>query len=229
SGLVTKEKFISDFSVAGKPTIIDLSAFIGLSDQKKIDNVFELYPPKGDVMGLHDQIEAATESLNELTTTIKQTEGVIEKLTADQAEIELPAGTLAEVNQEIERTTAEVKLARKNLYTAQQKEAEKKAAEKAEAAAAENARSEKEILAMAESEESPVEPPANRPQLGGDPGYTARNSEDFQDRVHPGPKPVEPSENPARISIWAIIKTIEKAGCTSCAALLQCKKELRKY
>ena len=235
NSLVSKETFISDFSVAGKPIIIDLSAFLKLSDQKKIDKVFELYPPQGDVMGLHDQIEKATGDLNELTATIQKTEGIIQKLTADRAEIELPAGTLAEVTREIERTTAEVKLARKNLTAAQKREIEAEVKEKTEKAAAENAKIEKENLAR--SEDDPGDPPsANRPQLGGRPDHTARNSEEFQSTV-----PLEfkqgkiinsepiTKDNHLRASINTIIATMEKAGCVSCAAMLVAKRELQKY
>ena len=192
NNLVTKEKFISNFSMVGKPTIFNLSAFLDLSDQKKIDTVFELYPPEGDVIGLHDQIEAATESLSELTATIKQTEGIIKKLTADQAEIELPAGTSAEVNKEIERTIAEVSLARKNLFTAQQREADRNAKEKAEAEAANKAdevakaKEAEGKLGEEESRDGQEKTEEQRPQLCGDPGYTARNSEVYKE-VPPEP------------------------------------------
>lgn len=238
NSLVTKEKFISDFSVAGKPTILDLSAFLDLSDQKKIDKVFELYPPKGDVMGLHDQIEKAIDGIKELTATIQKKEGIIEQLTADQAEIELPAITLAEVTKEIERTTAEVKLARKNLFTAQQQEADRNAKEKAEAAK----KADKEAKAKEAEPERQEKTEGYRPQLGGDPGYTARNSEVYSEKI-PTPEPLkygtkEYAKAGACLSketvdlaesIKAIVATMDKAGCTSCAAMLVAKRELRKY
>lgn len=236
NSLVSKEKFISDFSVAGKPTIVDLSTFLELSDQKKIDKVFELYPPSGDVIGLQDQIETATEALNRLTSDMKSTEGIIKKLTADRAETELPSGTLAEVTQEIERTTEEVKLARKNLSRAQQREADKNAKEKAEAEAAEKA--DKEAKAKEAEPERQEKAEEHRPQLGGDPGYTARNSEVYSE-VN-----TRPAENPGQgkpgvylsektidlaESIKLIISTMEKASCSACAAMLVAKRELRKY
>jgi len=225
---VSKEAFISGFAEAGKPAILNLSEFLELSDQKKIDLIFDLYPPKEDIKGLVDDIEKHTNHLNDLHTSIKTQEKVIEKLTLEKAEIELPSGTLAEITRDIERTTAEVKLARKNLRDQEKREAEQKGKEKAEAKAAETEK-QKEVT----TEKEP-----HKPQLGGDPGYTARNSEDFQDTV---PRDFEAGEtiNPLptrrtaatdpKESIKAIINIMQKAGCTSCVAMLMAKKELRKF
>lgn len=234
-GKVSKEAFISRLAEAGKPKIINLQEFLNLSSEKKTGVVFDLFPPRGDVDSLSEDIEKVSDELKKLTATIKQSEGIIEKLTADQAEIELPAGTLAEVNQEIERVTAEVKLARKNLFTAQKREMEAEAKEKAEREAAENAKKKVETEASEKADKEAEntkdmpgqEQEERRFQLGGDPGYTARNSEVYSEVAET--ETAEPSENPARISIWAIIKTMEKAGCSSCAAMLVAKRELRKY
>lgn len=255
NGNVSKETFTSKFAVAGKPAIVDLQAFLDLSDQKKIDTVFDLFPPDGDIESLSDNIDKLKNKLNGLRSEMVASETLAQKLTADKAEIELPSGTLAEVTLEIERTTAEVKLARKNLFTAQQREADKNAKEKAEAEAAEKADREakaKEAERELDKEnnlEGQEKAEEHRPQLCGDPGYTARNSEVHQtiaieSTVPPSPK-LSTIINPEPVrkngvylsketidlteSIKLIISAIDKAGCATCAARLIAKRELRKY
>ena len=253
----SKEDFTAQFAIAGKPAIIDLQAFLELSDQKKIDVVFDLFPPKGDIEGLSDDIETLTNEKNALQADMKAAESLVKKLTADKAEIELPAGTLAEVTLEIERTTAEVLLARKNLEKQKVKDAEQAATERAEAFAKKNAEAEKERIEKEAKEKAEREvaekaassPPIGvssepRPAHGFRPDTTARNGEDFQNTVPPSPKPgaainPEPvrksgvylSEKTISLteSIKAIIATMDKAGCTACAARLVARRELNKY
>jgi len=180
---------------------------------------------------------------------MKTSENLVKKLTADKAEIELPAGTLAEVTLEIERTTAEVLLARKNLETQKIRDAEQAAKERAEAFAEKNAKDEKERIekeAKEKAEREVAEKAAPRPAHGFRPDTTARNSDDFQDIPKYGTKEyaremVEGSENKKSgvylsektielaESIKIIMATMEKAGCASCAAMLVAKRELRKY
>ncbi len=263
---VSKEQFITKFAEAGKPTIVNLSEFLALSDEKKIDAIFALYPPQGDLVGLQDEIEKAQGKLNERVSSIKNTENIIEKLSADKAEIELPAGTLAEVQEEIESTLAEVNLARGNLKRQIKRDAEKEATENAERRAKAEREKEAEQEREANKEISGEE---KRPSLIGQPDHTARNSEDYGEpfvypddpgTVPPSPETgeiissepygtkeyakqmVEGSEGEAttithgapghpnpKESINAIMDIMKLAGCTSCAAMLKCKKELLKY
>ena len=225
NSFVTKEDFISAFSTAGRPAIFNLNAFMLLSDEKKINKVFELYPPKGDVFSIHEKIEQVAEELNELNTNAAKLEGTIRKLTVDQAKIEMPPGSLAEIQQEIEKTAAEIRLARHN-YNRQIKI-------EAEAAA-------KEAATKTEEKEE------SRSQLGGPVTHTARNSEDFTDTEDKkreevvkkystvAPDPAEPGEtgslakaDPAAL-IQKIIDTMDEAGCTVCAAKLVAKQALKK-
>ena len=232
--LVTKEDFTTAFAVAGRPTIFNLKAFMDLSDEKKINKVFELYPPEGDVFVLNERITESADEINLLNAEITKAGGVVQKLTVDQAAFELPAGTLAEVQQAIERTTAEVMLTRKNFIAQLKKETEAEAKEKAE----------KEAEAKAAEKEE------HRPQLGGPVTHTARNSEDFQ---RPIPDPTkeagvtdytttsgspEHEEAPLRVEITdrddaialvqSIIDTMDKAGCSTCAAKIVAKQALKK-
>jgi len=227
NSFVSKEDFITAFAVADRPVIFNIHLFMGLSDEKKINAVFKLYPPKGDVFSLHEKIEQTTGDINTLNAEITKTEGIIQKLTVDQAKVELPHGTLAEVQQEIERTVAEITLCRKNLNRQIKIEADEAAAKRAE-----------------EAKEKAKEKEEHRPQLGGDPGYTARNSEDFhkEEPIFVPPhrmrsdgdfeytKTTMPTltDKIAAAAIQEIIDTMDEAGCSVCAAKLVAKQALIK-
>lgn len=44
----SKEFFAQALGQVGAPKVIDISAFLALSDQKKLDAIFDLFPPEGD-------------------------------------------------------------------------------------------------------------------------------------------------------------------------------------
>jgi len=239
--LVTKEDFTTAFAVAGRPVLFNLNQFISLSDEKKINEVFKLYPPRGDVFSIHEKIDEATESINTIRALITTTEGLIEKLTVDQAKAELPPGTLAEIQQELGRNEAEITLCSKNINRQTKIEAEAEAKEAQEKREAET------------KQEEPKEAP--RTQLGGPVTHTARNSEDFQEpsepvgtlspgkdypTVAPDPAPKygtkeyakemvkQTDNNDAAMLIQDIIDTMDKAGCSVCAAKLVAKQAIKK-
>ena len=256
---VTKEQFIAKFAEAGKPAVLNLSDFMATSDEKKIDRIFSLYPPEANVKTLQIEIDTAQEALNNKVASIKKTEDLIEALNVEKSSLDLPAGTLAEVQKEIERTTKEVGLARDNLKRQIVREATKNAEKKAEAEKEKSVKPEREDKEVSRTAETPSLKPddlgrSDRPQLGCPVNHTARNSEDFQEPfVHPddpgpehsttkGETPKYGAEgkdvtithgapghpNPKE-SINSIMDMMIKAGCGSCAAMLQCKKELHKY
>ncbi|OEU68476.1 MAG: hypothetical protein BBJ57_07300 [Desulfobacterales bacterium PC51MH44] len=244
---VSKEDFITAFAVAGCPLLFNPTQFMGLSDEKKTSEVFRLYPPKGDVFALHEKIDQTTEGINALSSEITKTEGIISKLLIDQAKVELPPGTLAEIQNELDKNEAEIRLCRKNLGRQIQTEADAAAKAKAEKAAAEAAKKEE-----------------SRSQLGGPVTHTARNSEDFQKprknidemveevektiskapkdypMVAPDPAPKYGTKEHARAmvtetdrtdtiaEIQGIINTMDEAGCTACAAKMVAKQALIK-
>lgn len=248
NAFVTKEEFTTAFAVTGRPTIFNLDAFMGLSDEKKINKLFELYPPEGDVFSIHDKINEATEEINMLNSEITKTEGIIQKLTVDQAKIELPQGTLAEVKQDLDANEAEITLCRKNLNKQLRIEADEAEAKKAE--------EERQIESQVPPSPAPgtrLKGPAPRSQLGGPVTHTARNTEDFnkpknidqmveevEQTIKPDPEIEYGSKEHARAMvtqtdktdaaalIQGIIDTMDEAGCTICAAKLVAKQSLNK-
>ena len=105
---VKKDKFMSTLGSVGMPKIFDLMEFMKLSDQKKIDHIFELFPPEGDIQKLEEEIESLNDKKNSLAEDAKTKKAVIATLESDKADIELPAGSLSEVQAEIENLTEKV-------------------------------------------------------------------------------------------------------------------------
>ena len=136
-GRVKEGEFQKSLGLHGNPKIVDISAFMELSDQKKIDAVFSLYPPAGDVNKIQGEIDGLKEKINTLNAKAKTSEAAAARLVA--AKPPLPAGTLADVTGKIETISHDLVIAREELSAAKQAEAARIATEKAEKKAAEDA------------------------------------------------------------------------------------------
>ena len=129
--------FMRGLGQHGDPRIVDVSAFMELSDQKKIDAVFSLYPPAGDITKIQGEIDSTKEKINGLVQKAKTSEAAAARLVA--AKPPLPAGTLADVTGKLVETAESLRVARKELVDAQVAEGARLAKEKAEKKAAEDA------------------------------------------------------------------------------------------
>ncbi len=96
-------------------SIADVSAFLALSDAKKVDELFRLFPPAGDVRGLGAAITRAKERISELESAIKGKEQSCRSITKSLASLNLPSGSLPEVQAAIVRTEREYQTARDEL------------------------------------------------------------------------------------------------------------------
>ena len=134
-----KDAFISALAEAGSPKIFDLSLFMDLSDQKKIDYLFNLFPPAGDVSELDDKITDISEKLNQKRRDIRDAENFVAKTMANRAQIDLPSGTLAETSGEIKSLENELSQAQEQLKKAEIAKAQADAKIKADAEAKEKA------------------------------------------------------------------------------------------
>lgn len=137
-----KDDFLSGMAEAGKPSIIDLGAFLGLSNAKKIEWLFSLYPPGEGLEDLEEKTQEAREKVNAARKTLSEKEALIRSLTESRSEIELPAGTLAEVDAELKQTRADYEKVQGEIREIENQERERAAAEKAK----------KEAVAEAEAE-----------------------------------------------------------------------------
>ncbi|MCP4116493.1 MAG: hypothetical protein GY737_13995 [Desulfobacteraceae bacterium] len=235
---VDKQKYnATDFAVeldrAGAPKIFDVSAFMELSDQKKIELVFNLFPPKGDVKNLTSQIDKKTTELNKLNKQVQASNGVIQRLTTSKSNLELPTGSLAETQAEIVTLTAQVKKAQEGLKAAEIEAAEITTEEKTR----EKVQTEQEagLIHMGgagssqstQKAPSPEKPsaqvlPKKMEDQANSPGMNR-----IKDFISDGPSPFD-GPDPIK-SIQLIIDTLEAAGCAACAARLVAKSELMKF
>jgi len=142
SAKVKEGDFMKALALHGDPKIVDISAFMDLSDQKKIDAVFSLYPPAGDVNKIQGEIDSLKEKINTLVQKAKTSEAAAARLVA--AKPPLPAGTLADVAGKIAETAESLRVARKELVDFQVAEGARIAKEKAEKKAADDAEKLKE-------------------------------------------------------------------------------------
>jgi colicin import membrane protein len=130
-----------------------------LSDQKKIDLIFTLFPPEADLSGIDKKLEALAGEEKTKTAELKSISLVIERMTKERAEMALPAGTMAEIKDSIaekEKQLAETEEAIKDI------EAQERA-DKAKADAEAKAKAEAErVKAKADAEAREREDKAKR-------------------------------------------------------------------
>ena len=229
-----KDAFISALAEAGNPKIFDLSLFMDLSDQKKIDYLFNLFPPAGDVSELDDQITDLSEKLNQKRADIRVSENFVSKTMANRAQIELPSGTLAETSGEIKSLENELSQARDQLKKAEievekKQEADRLAKEQAEKEVRDRRQREQEAehtkfkqKQLAEREKQ-VE--AREQAVESKPSITPEQFPEIASGIPPG-------GNGAAESIQKIIDAIESVGCPICsngAAKMVARVELNKY
>ena len=188
--------------------VVDLSVFLGLSDARKIDELFRLFPPSGNVRDIAAKIEAQAKRIAALEREEREALSMVSNLTVRRTKIELPAGTMADKQNEIEQAEAELAQARADL------EAERIAAARAEAQA--------EVKARQAEQPAPAE--TTLPAQGGAPLYCAPAS--------PGATLRQESAAPSSPDITAILdrilSTMDRAGCSVCAARMVIKQELAK-
>ena len=250
SGAKVKEgDFMKSLALHGDPRIVDISAFMELSDQKKIDAVFSLYPPAGDVNKIQGEIDSTREKINTLVAKARTSEAAAARLVA--AKPPLPAGTLADVTGKIAETAESLRLARKELVDAQVAEGARLAKEKAEKKAEEDA---EKLKAKQEAQKVKDEVARKERERIAE---EKKNAETIFDSLVEKPGPMEtlvdkkfgkyplPVENLLSIppipqdllvakvacgaSIELILLALKSAGCEACAAKLVATRELRKY
>lgn len=132
----SKEFFMKALGESGAPVVLNVADFMGLSDQKKIETLFQLYPPSGDVGAVQGKIDEAKTRINALTQKVKTSEQAAARIATSKTQIQAPAGTLAEVDAELAKLEGDLSTARNNLVEIkieeQKAESERKAKEEAD-------------------------------------------------------------------------------------------------
>ena len=250
AGAKAKEgDFMKALALHGDPKIVDISAFMDLSDQKKIDAVFSLYPPAGDVNKIQGEIDSLKEKINTLVQKAKTSEAAAARLVA--AKPPLPAGTLADVTGKIAETAESLRVARKELVDAQVAEGARQAKEKAEKQAADaaahlKARQEKDAQKAAEQKERErieAEEKAMKEvdakvaaSLTEKPGKMTKECDRMFEKYPLPEEKIAGTTDPGLFavvsvinSIQTILDTLKAAGCEACVAKLVAIRELKKF
>lgn len=224
-----KSYFIQILSEAGFPRIFDLVSFMALSDQEKINEIFRLFPPDEDIHVLESEIESLKNEKNHILGEKRTAEEIIKSLEKSKADLDLPSGSLSEIQDQIQELTEIVRKKQADL-------AEIEAREKIEAeqAAAKKA-AETKPEASPEPEKAPSKPMEGRP--GKKPEKTPAEEEDFLDKQRREAEESLKKQNEARgigkkadpvESINKIIEAIDSAGCSVCFARTVALSERKK-
>lgn len=240
SGQVT-EKFQLDLKRASKEQyavalggvrMFDLGAFQRLSDQGKIDFVFNVFPPGEGFAELDDSIELKKAERNKLQKDIETLNAACARIQQQRATIALPSGTLAEIQAQIAEAETQLRMARElaerhrqDLAKQQAKEEEQR---RQEALQVERA-AEQERLRVAEQERvKQAVDEAHKRALLEEIDKTPVVAPDTWrpvPEVHNAPAP---AASDAAASIRLILETMSRTGCSTCAAVLVCRRELKK-
>jgi uncharacterized protein YhaN len=190
--------------------IVDLSAFLALSDAKKVDLLFSLFPPEGDVGAITDKIADLAGKISALERQEREAESTVTNLRARRSKIELPAGTLADKRAEIEQTEADYNQAVQDLHNEKMDQARAEEQAKAQAAPPANPGT---VAASAPPPPAPQESPRS---------------------ASPAPAPSfthlaqQAANLDAQAILLRILATMDRAGCEVCAARMVIKSELAK-
>jgi hypothetical protein len=137
----------------GNPRVFDLHAFNELSEDKQIEFLLALSPPSGDLKAINLALYDADEKEKRLRADIRGKRMVIEQICGEKSTLNLPAGTLAEIQAEIKTKTGDLENAQDELKQAEIEEQKRKDEEVAKereriarVRAEEKAKKDKEIL-----------------------------------------------------------------------------------
>ena len=254
----SKEFFYETLGKSGGIKAVDVGAFMDLSDQKKIDMVLDLYPPAENLTGVMDLAAKEKAKYLAFEDTARAKEAAAAELIASKAALNLPAGTLAEVNGEIIRAEAQLSLAQEKLTAATAEQAAADAKEKAEAKAkadAEKAEADakkKQVELIKKHEAEAAE--KDKAALGSFLKGTGNGQKAADTHSQPAPK-VEPGaisegvlvpasefsdekllelqqelyREAVEMSFKLILEAFKASGCTACAARLVVLREFKKY
>ncbi len=200
--------FESEMGRCGGYAVADLSLFMGLSDRKKIDEMFSLYPPTGELSGIERQLIDKKEGLNKNIQKMKGAESAYTRLQSQRAGIEVPEKPLGECKVEYEQWAAELGTLREALRQAEVVERSKQTiAEVFDFP-------DPGIIAPRRNEGKANVPMAEMAVNQVETGQVEEDVDDWRET--------------AINSLKAVLDVINRAGCEGCAAILAIKREIKK-
>lgn len=202
--------------------IADVAGFLALSDAKKVDELFRLFPPAGDVRGLNASISRAKERISKIEGDIRAKEQSCQGLATSIAEFKLPAGTLPEVQAEIARTEREYHEARDEMVREQARlehEAQAAARTAREQRGAESTEPGSGLAQHSLTGAARSQAPLPFSVPGQEPSRVRQNNEQGQD--------VPITLNTGVLALERVLSALERAGCDGCAARMVLKREIK--
>lgn len=122
-GSWTLPKSQFDGAIYNIPKPLDLSVFMSMSDPKKIDYLYKLYPPKGELKDLESDIEKCEEDLKAKQAELTSAKNLCVSIEQTLSGIDLPPGSLEELELELTRVRHEYKLVRDSIVRAEEQQA----------------------------------------------------------------------------------------------------------
>jgi len=206
----------------GNPRIFDLRAFNEMSEAKKIEFILEIFPPTGDLKKLDRELAKIEEREKFVRSEITGRKQIIEQLSKERSEFELPSGSLPEIQRQIKEKETEVSDLQNQIVQIEMDEARAKAKEEGK----EEARN--------ESGSSSQEPPKQNGEIpfGERPRYVSPDGKDVTVHVNRLREAVKDKQDLRREfvqSLNRIRQTMIKAGCDACAALIVINAETKRW
>lgn len=252
-----EQSFATRLGEKGNPKIADIVTFMKLSEAKKVDTLFDLYP-NPELKNIDPEIEQAKAEISDINKKVLGAKLTIQSLVNSKNNLELPPGTIAETQAEIAAIDRQIAETQEQIKQAEIKKAQleteriaekekRKALEQAEiekdAAIAEAIRKEKE-QAESEQDEIPLKTDDDRksPDIDSIPDSPEMREADrfiskIEEQIEKTDRFISDAEKQTieipktdRIedSIKRIIDALTGTGCSTCAALIVAKQELKK-
>jgi len=219
---IPKQGFELEISKQGL-AIADVSAFLGLSDAKKVDELFRIFPPSGDVRGINADIAKAKERIARIEEEIRGKEQACKSINETIASLHLPAGSLPEVQAEIAKVEREMLEARDDLTRERERlRLERKSAADREREAAQPlkvavALTTNDIRNMADEDVARMPPIIQ---------VLAEDIKKESSGQHASP--AASALPTARQALERVLSALQRAGCDGCAARMVLRRELRR-
>lgn len=205
-----KKEYFEELVKAGNPKIINLSDFIQMSENKKIDTLFRLFPSDVDISKLNKSIATKTAEKNSHQEKIKQKKSVIKENTKSKTDINLPAGTLAETRKLIEEIESEYRECRDKIAVAKAAIEEEKKDEPVKM---------NDLMGNGLGDQSHCDDIPFEPQHHNDDPDIMKETTSTMRELNR--HPID--------SLNRVLDIMEKSGCDICPAGMMCKKEIKTY
>ncbi|MBO6171223.1 MAG: hypothetical protein J6N67_03565 [Desulfovibrio sp.] len=204
-----KQSFDGEVNRAGI-VIADVPAFLRLSAAKKIDELFRLFPPSGDLRKISAAIVKAKARLLEIDAEMRGRQQSEKNLAEVVANFEMPEGNLPVIQAEIAKLERELIQAREErTREATRLEMEDAVRRKAETVTDGREATAREGIDPAPAQSLPLFGVSERPPQAAAAVPAA-----------------SPDDNPAAAALERVLSALKRAGCESCAARMVLRREI---